>query len=219
MPKVSDEHKAQVRRRLLDAALVCLERNGYREVTTREVVSEAGVSTGTFYNYFPSKDDLYAALAQDALGAGVAGTLARVPAGAASGTGPALLGFLRDTLLADAGWAVAVSTFRARMGRPSPTVDEPAGAVEPPGDRSQLNRSVLQAFAPLVADAVDQGFLRADLDPEALVELLDLLWDGMGRRAADGVFQSSYGRVARVLVQVLLDGAVSPARRSEVPNA
>ena len=84
---------------------------------------------------------------------------------------------------------------------------------------ARLNHVVIATFAPLVADAIEEGFLRADLDPEALVELLDIVWDGMGRRAAGDAFQSSYGRVARVLVQVLLDGAVSPARRSEVPNA
>ena len=53
MPKVSEEHTQQVRRRLLDAARICLERNGYQDVTTRELVAEAGLSTGTFYNYFP----------------------------------------------------------------------------------------------------------------------------------------------------------------------
>ncbi|HEY5155044.1 MAG TPA: helix-turn-helix domain-containing protein, partial [Acidimicrobiales bacterium] len=63
MPKVSPEHKDAVRRRILDAALACLERNDYRDVTTRELLSEAGLSTGTFYNYFASKEDLYETLA------------------------------------------------------------------------------------------------------------------------------------------------------------
>ena len=70
-----------------------------------------------------------------------------------------------------------------------------------------------------MADSIEEGFLRADLDAEALVELIDIVWDGLGRRAAGEAFQSTYGRVGRVLVQVLLDGAVSPARRSEIPNA
>ena len=203
MPKVSEEHKQAVRRRILHAARVCLERNGYQQVTTRELVAEAGLSTGTFYNYFPSKEHLYAALAEEALGADLAEALGDRRPGAP--TGPGLLRFLRESLLADPNWATAVANLRAG-----------AGASEPV---ARLNQVVISTFAPLVADAVEEGFLRADLDPEALVELLDVVWDGMGRRAAGDAFQSSYGRVARVLVQVLLDGAVSPARRSEVPNA
>ena len=83
----------------------------------------------------------------------------------------------------------------------------------------RLNQFVIATFAPLVAESVEDGFLRPDLDAEALVELIDVMWDGMGRRSAADAFQTSYARVARVLVQLLLDGIVSPSRRSEVPNA
>ena len=207
MPKVSEEHKQAVRQRILDAARTCLERNGYHEVTTREVVTEAGVSTGTFYNYFPSKEHLYAALAEAALGADLATALgARGPGG---GTGPGLLRFLRESLLADPSWATTVASLRARAGGSTAGAE----AVD------RLNHVVIATFSPLVTAAGEEGFLRADLDAEALVELVDIVWDGMGRRAAGRAFQSSYGRVARVLVQIILDGAVSPARRSEVPNA
>jgi len=206
MPKVSEEHRRARRQRILEAARTCLERNGYHEVTTREVVAEAGVSTGTFYNYFPSKEHLYAALAEQALGADLAAALGGAPR---AETGPGLLHFLRESLLADPNWATTVASLRARASA------TPAGA-EPV---ARLNHVVIATFAPLVVAAGEEGFLRADLDAEALVELVDIVWDGMGRRAADDAFQSSYARVARVLVQVLLDGAVSPSRRSEVPNA
>ena len=77
----------------------------------------------------------------------------------------------------------------------------------------------LATLTPLVEASTSEGFMRADLDAEALVELIDLVWDGMGRRAAQDTFQTSYARVARTIMQLLLDGAVSPARRSELPNA
>ena len=83
----------------------------------------------------------------------------------------------------------------------------------------RLNQYVVATLTPLVEASTAEGFLRADLDAEALVELIDLVWDGMGRRAAQDTFQTSYARVARTMMQLLLDGAVSPARRSELPNA
>ncbi len=206
MPRVSEDHKQAVRRRLLDAAMTCLERNGFQDITTRELLAEARLSTGTFYNYFRSKEDLYATLAAEAITADVARVMAD-RRGSAVGQG--LLRFLQDFLLANTTSAAAVASFRSRMSdRP-----EAAEAI------GRLNQFVIATFAPLVAESVEDGFLRADLDAEALVELIDVMWDGMGRRSAADAFQTSYARVARVLVQLLLDGIVSPARRSEIPNA
>ena len=207
MPKVSAAHKDAVRRRILDAALVCLERNGYQDVTTRELLSEAGLSTGTFYNYFPSKELLYETLAEEALAADVERIVAERQTGGSVGQG--LLGFLRDYVLANPTTAVALASLRSRVDA-SPAAGE---AV------LRLNQYVVETLTPVVEASTDEGFLRPDLDAEALIELLDLLWDGMGRRAWQDSFQTSYARVARTALQLLLDGAISPNRRSEVPNA
>jgi len=205
MPKVSAEHKDAVRHRILDAARRCLERNGYQDITTRELLSEAGLSTGTFYNHFRSKEDLYEVLAEEALAADVA----RIVSSDVDGSrGPGLLAFLQQ-VFANRTTAMAISSLRARM-------HASASAAEAV---TRLNHFVVATLAPLVTVSADEGFLRADLDSEALVEMIDLVWDGMGRRQAQGTFETSYGRVARTVFQLLLDGAVSPARRKELPNA
>src|SRR5438128_1713385 len=113
MPKVTDEHKDAVRRRIMDAALTCLERNGFQDVTTRELLTEAGLSTGTFYNYFPSKEHLYEALAEELL----SDDLERLRSTGfdGKGTGYGLLRFLSDYALVDPEAAIAVSSFRGRM--------------------------------------------------------------------------------------------------------
>ena len=207
MPKVSPEHKDAVRRRILDAAVTCLERNGYQDVTTRELLTEAGLSTGTFYNYFPSKEHLYETLAEEAL----ARDVALILAGRADGVPVAqgLLNFVQEYVFSDQTGAIAMSSLRARMH----AGPEAAEAV------TRLNQYVVEALTPLVRNSIEEGFLRADIDPEALVELVDVLWDGMGRRAAQDAFQTSYARVARALMQIVLDGAVSPHHRRDFPNA
>ena len=98
MPRVSEDHKQAVRRRILDAAMTCLERNGFQDITTRELLAEAGLSTGTFYNYFRSKEDLYATLAVEALTADVSQVMADRQG---SAVGQGLLRFLQDFLLAN----------------------------------------------------------------------------------------------------------------------
>jgi AcrR family transcriptional regulator len=194
VPKVSDEHKEAIRRRILDAALVCLERSGYRDLTTRELLAEAGLSVGTFYNYFPSKEHLYEALAEEALSVDVE----RILSGSArSGAiGGELIAFLDALAGGDPSGAIAVASFRGRM-QAGP---EAAEAI------ARLNEWVIDAFTPLVQRAQAEGSLRPELDTQALVEMIDIIWDGLGRRAATDSFQTSYERVGKALLAVLQQG-------------
>jgi AcrR family transcriptional regulator len=197
MPKVSPEHRESVRRRILDAAMVCLRRNDFQDVTTREVLAEAGLSVGTFYNYFPSKEHLYEALAEEALAQDISGLMRSGGEGQSIAVG--LLAFLRDFALNRPEGALAVATFRGRMN------------VDPDATEAitRLNRYVLREFVPLVEKAQADGWIRDDLDAEALVELLDVVWDGLGRREATNTFQTSYERAGHVMVELLLRGALT----------
>jgi AcrR family transcriptional regulator len=71
------------RDRILEAALAAMGRVGLRRMTMLDVGERAGLSRGTVYRYFPSKEDLLAVLAeyeQDRFADGLRGALADVPA-------------------------------------------------------------------------------------------------------------------------------------------
>jgi len=197
MPKVSAEHKDAVRRRIMDAALVCLRRNGFQDITTRELLAEAGLSTGTFYNYFPTKELLYEALAIEALSDDIGNLLEGSEDGRAVGLG--LFQFLQDFVMKDEEGAVAVASFRAG----ATATPQGAEAV------ARLNRYVVDEFVPLVQKAQVDGFVDPSIDAEAMVELIDIIWDGLGRRAANDSFQTSYQRVGAACLQVLVHGAMA----------
>jgi AcrR family transcriptional regulator len=55
------ERKAETRARLIAVAREAFQARGYNTVTFRQLAADAGVSTGAFFTYFPSKQDLYAA--------------------------------------------------------------------------------------------------------------------------------------------------------------
>ena len=57
---------AATRRRLLDAGAQVLPERGYHDARVDDIVEAAGVSHGTFYRYFDSKDDFFRALATEA---------------------------------------------------------------------------------------------------------------------------------------------------------
>jgi len=65
MPKITQAQRETRRQQILDAALKCFSRDGFHNTTTADIVRESGVSQGTLYLYFATKDEMIAALADD----------------------------------------------------------------------------------------------------------------------------------------------------------
>ena len=191
MPKVSDEHREAVRSKLLKAAARCLARKGYEATTTRDIAAEAKLSAGTLYNYFPSKEALIEELSEEVLGRDLA------EVGAAQLPPDRLIELLRNFVFGRPGEGTRVlSQLRGRVSRDA----------NPPVGR--FNSYVVDAFLPAVKEAQAAGRVRADLDTEALIELIDILWDGMTRRAAGRTFRTSYERVGAVAMALITEGAL-----------
>ena len=57
-----EERKAHNREKLLAAARRVFAEKGLGEATARDIVRETDLATGTFYNYFDSKEDVFRAL-------------------------------------------------------------------------------------------------------------------------------------------------------------
>jgi AcrR family transcriptional regulator len=64
MPRVSEAHLAARRQQIIDAARECFLRNGLHQTSMQDVIREANLSIGAVYRYFPSKNDLIMALAE-----------------------------------------------------------------------------------------------------------------------------------------------------------
>lgn len=61
-PKEVEERKDAKRRHILDTAAKVFAERGYHNTTVRDVLSEAGISTGSFYFYFSNKEELFETL-------------------------------------------------------------------------------------------------------------------------------------------------------------
>ena len=66
--RVNAETKVATRRRILEAARARFSQAGFEAATTREIASDAGIATGTLFNYFPSKEAIVLAMVAEALG-------------------------------------------------------------------------------------------------------------------------------------------------------
>ncbi|MCB5991359.1 TetR/AcrR family transcriptional regulator [Janibacter melonis] len=61
-PRTARGAPGVMREAILRAGLTTIGDRGYRHATTREICRRAGVSSGTFFHYFPTKADLLLAL-------------------------------------------------------------------------------------------------------------------------------------------------------------
>ena len=66
--RVTAQTKQATRKRILQAARRLFADNGYDSTTTRDIAKEAGIASGTLFNYFPSKEAVVACLANEAIG-------------------------------------------------------------------------------------------------------------------------------------------------------
>ncbi len=60
-----ERDREEVRRKILDAARELFVAEGYRSVSVRKVAEKIEYSPAALYSYFPSKDDLFFALAEE----------------------------------------------------------------------------------------------------------------------------------------------------------
>ncbi len=65
MPKVSQEYRDARREQILNAARRCFLRDGFHETSMQDLFAEAGLSSGAVYRYFPGKEDVILAIAEE----------------------------------------------------------------------------------------------------------------------------------------------------------
>jgi AcrR family transcriptional regulator len=65
VPKVSDAHREQRRRQIAAGARRAFGEHGYAGATVEVLEREIGLSRGAIFSYYPSKLDLFVALAQE----------------------------------------------------------------------------------------------------------------------------------------------------------
>jgi AcrR family transcriptional regulator len=65
--RITAEEKSATRQRILEAAIQAFRKRGFDATTTRDIAKEAGIATGTLFNYFATKEAIVEFLAAEAL--------------------------------------------------------------------------------------------------------------------------------------------------------
>lgn len=184
MPYTS-EHKAQTRARIVATARRLFTRRGFAEVSIDQIMAEAGLTRGGFYNHFKRKQDLYAEAVEHIL---------NCPPGRdcdADPPGPAHLAreYLSDRHIADFDSPCPLVAFSSDVGRGDDCVkrayaqvlDSLIGMLQHslgPGDEAR-ERAVAMATlcvgGALLARAVDDPGLGQEIRGVALAQVLALV--------------------------------------------
>ena len=64
-PGKRERTKVANRQAILDAARAVFGELGYEAATVRDIIRRTGLASGTFYNYYKSKEEVFDALADD----------------------------------------------------------------------------------------------------------------------------------------------------------
>jgi AcrR family transcriptional regulator len=170
VPRVSAEHLAARRQQILDAARACFARDGFHQTSMQDVIRAANLSVGAVYRYFPSKNDLITAIAEE-----IIDELSTVfDALATEHPPPSIVTVMTratDFALANSG---PDGVLRMAIQIWSESLRDPALAVVV----SRVYRRLRDVMVTFAERAIAAGSLPADADPLAVGSVLFALMPG-----------------------------------------
>lgn len=153
-------NKQQTRGRLLDAARVLFAAQGVLGTTVEEIADQAGVSRATFFNYFPTKDDLLGALHTSTMDS-LANTIDSLLAQDLT-TGERILGLFADFVEAT---EELPGFLRAVTGELERDLASPEISAE---RTDRFNDEILRILTP----GIERGEVRTDYPPIFLAQMV-----------------------------------------------
>ncbi len=178
MPKVDQEHLDTRRQQIVDAARDRFSTHGFAHTSMADIVTESGLSTGSIYRYFGSKEEIVIAVCEQASGAfpealtteSIGGFLEHVRALARE------KGHAR--LIAQIYAEAAVSPTLAKIVEQQLAAMRAAVAKLVPDARRDQAESIAEAFVGLGAAYSQQLAVRGDLDPAPFTNALMTILEG-----------------------------------------
>lgn len=169
MPKVSEEHRIERKDQILQAAARCFAREGFHATSMAEIIAESGLSAGSVYRYYKSKDELIAAIVEHYIS-----SLAAFRQINQNSADPAEVIASAIQLL-----SARIDDHGDPFSRMLPQIL--SEVARNPTAREQIQRvygDLLDFFAEVVRRAQAMGSMRADLDPVGVSRVMLSLGQG-----------------------------------------
>jgi AcrR family transcriptional regulator len=155
-----ERRKIEMRERILEAAVALFDEHGFAATKVAEICEQADIAHKTFFNHFPSKQDLLSEIARVAIDR-LLGDIEDTRKQPVS-TRERLLYFFE--LIADN------SLERGPMARELLT--EVVHVSHDVGNETEQARKLYAAFGALIRDGLEAGDVRRQHDPDTLTEMV-----------------------------------------------
>lgn len=166
-PKVTLQYKIEIREKIVRAAIECFSTAGFDRTRMEDIADRAGLSKGTLYLYFKNKEDLFYVICQNSI-MELNNQISRL--------------FKRkEDLRSDA------EKFYINFRRTSRKGERVFMETVAESSRNQRLRKALfehrikifQIVSRYLTQQVERGFLRSDIDTEAISAGLVAFYDGL----------------------------------------
>src|SRR5207237_6556739 len=167
MPKVTGIYKAEIKEKIIQAAIESFAQTGFDRTKMEDIANRVGLSKGTIYIYFKSKEDLFLAICDhnirqaDKDDAGL---------------------FLKKENVASDAEQIYDNIRRREQGNDRVMLEMVAESARNPKLRKamyELHVKVHEHVMEGVKNKIEQGFLRKDVDAISLAIALVALYDGL----------------------------------------
>ena len=194
MPKVTTMYKAEVQDRIIQAAVESFGQTGFDKTRMDDIAKRLGMSKGTLYLYFKSKEDLFLAICERHL--------------QESDEQDSAFFTNKENIAADAG-QIYDNIRRRERG-----MDKVMLEMVVESRRNLRLRKVMHQYQSMVHRHVEEeikkkvgeGFIRKDVEVEGLALALVALYDGLALNRTLGLNESDNKKAWVAMVQAMING-------------
>jgi AcrR family transcriptional regulator len=195
MPKVTGAYKAGVRERIIQAAVESFTQTGYDKTKMDDIARRLGLSKGTIYLYFKSKEELFVAICEHNI--------------RESDREDAELFVKKENVASDAE-QIYNNIRRREQGNDRvmlEMVTESARSPKLKKAMAELHSKVHKHVEGNVQKKIDEGFLRKDADAASLAIALVALYDGLAINRMLGVSESTNRKAWVAAMKAIIAGS------------
>jgi len=195
MPKVTSMYKAEVKEKIIQAAIESFAQTGYDRTKMEDIAKRLGLSKGTIYLYFKSKEDLFLAICEYNMQQGD-----KEDAGL----------FVKKENVATDAEQIYDNIRRREQGNDRVMLEMVAESARNPKLKKamhELHVKVHEHVMEGVRSKIQDGFIRQNADAESLAIALVALYDGLAVNRMLGVSDVANKRAWVAMLRAMIAGS------------
>lgn len=179
MPKVTSMYKAELKEKIIQAAIESFSQSGYDRTKMEDIAKRLGLSKGTLYLYFKSKEDLFIAICErniqksDKEDAGF---------------------FVKKENVASDAEQIYDNIRKREQGNDRVMLEMVAESARNPKLKKsmyELHQKIHDHVMQNIQAKIDAGFIRKDVDAASLAIALVALYDGLAINRMLGISETT----------------------------